>query len=745
VSDAPPQDPNSADLGSSASRRSHLRAAGVSLVLDWSGPGLPHVPYWGPDLGRPDASQLAAMALLAGRPRVSDSPDELAPVELLPAHASGWMGLPGILGSRDGADWSPLLSLTDVRVDVSPPATEDPAAGTDGGGPGGRIEIDASDAAAGLGVRIEVELTAQGLVRLRAHLRNAGATAYQVDGVHLALPVPSRTTELLDLTGRHLRERAPQLTPFALGQRVQDNRRGRTGADATLILAATTPGTGFRSGECWGMHVGWSGNHRTYAERLPAGDSVLGAGELLQPGEVSLAPGETYSSPWVYGAYGRGLDDLSARFHAYLRARPSHPHSPRPVVLNTWESVYFDHDLDRLKGLADAAAEVGVERYVLDDGWFRHRRDDTAGLGDWYVDEQVWPDGLHPLVEHVTSLGMEFGLWVEPEMINLDSDLARAHPDWVLGVGGRTPIPHRHQQVLDLGNPEAYRYILDRLTELLDRYDIAFLKWDHNRDLTDAGSPQTGRASIHTQTLAVYHLLDELRAAYPGLEIESCSSGGARVDLGVLERTDRVWASDCIDALERQGIQRWTGLLLPPELVGAHVGSDVAHTTGRRHTLGFRAATALFGHLGVEWDIASAAPEQRAELARWIALYKQHRAMLHSGVTVRSDHPDPALLVHGIVARDGSEALYAVVSVATSLFAPPGRVTLPGLRPDAAYRVELTPPGDQLAGVHRSLPGWVGADVVATGRILGNFGIEAPAMFPEHAVLVRVRLDTAPR
>ncbi|MDM4777904.1 alpha-galactosidase, partial [Micromonospora sp. b486] len=271
------------------------------------------------------------------------------------------------------------------------------------------------------------------------------------------------------------------------------------------------------------------------------------------------------------------------------------------MTLNVWEAVYFGHELDRLRALADAAAEVGVERFVLDDGWFRGRRHDQAGLGDWWVDGEVWPDGLQPLIDHVRGHGMQFGLWVEPEMVNPDSDLFRAHPEWVLQAPGRLPPPWRHQQALDLVNPDAYAYLLERLDAVLGEHDgIAYLKWDHNRDLTEAG--HAGRPGVHAQTLAVYRLLDELRARHPGVEIESCSSGGARVDLEILRRTDRVWASDCNDALERLSIQRWTGLLLPPELVGTHIGPERSHTTHRVHDLSFRAVTALFGHHGIEWE-----------------------------------------------------------------------------------------------------------------------------------------------
>ena len=315
----------------------------------------------------------------------------------------------------------------------------------------------------------------------------------------------------------------------------------------------------------------------TWAESEPDGTRALGAAELLAPGEISLAAGDSYTTPTVVAAYSAaGLDGISDRFHRQLRARATHPSTPRPAVLNTWEAVYFDQNLAGLSTLADAAAAAGLERFVLDDGWFGGRRDDTTSLGDWTVSSDVWPDGLTPLIDHVTGLGLQFGLWVEPEMINADSDLYRAHPDWVLGPAGRLGPEARHQHVLDLANPDAWQHIHDALQTLLAENDIAYLKWDHNRDLVEA--THAGRAGVHVQTAAVYRLFDALKAAHPGLEIESCSSGGARVDLGVLARTDRVWASDCNDALERQQIQRWTNLLLPLELIGiARRAADRAH------------------------------------------------------------------------------------------------------------------------------------------------------------------------
>jgi alpha-galactosidase len=707
-----------------------LRAAGVSLVLDLTGGTLPRVLHWGADPGPMDGAELDAFARAQAPQPIAFSVDGAVPVAILPEQSAGWLGTPGLVGNREGAQFSTAFTVREVRREL--PA-EDAA--------GGRLTVEAADEIAGLGLRLTVELTPQGLVRQRAELTNEGATPFALDALNLTLPVPAAATELLDFAGHHLRERAPQRTPFTQGIRMRESRTGRTGFDAAFLLIAGTAGFGARSGEVWGVHTAWSGNHRTFAERTFHAVSLLGSGEVLLSGEVRLAPGESYISPWQYGSYATGLDELAGRFHRWLRSRPGHPRRPRPVVINTWEAVYFDHDLGRLKALADAAAEVGAERFVLDDGWFGGRRDDRRGLGDWFVSPEVWPQGLGPLISHVNGLGMEFGLWVEPEMVNEDSDLARAHPDWIMATGDRLPGRSRHQQVLDLANPEAYAYILGCLDGLLTEYPIAYFKWDHNRDLVEAGHPATGRAGVHDQTLAAYRLMDELRSRHPGLEIESCASGGARIDLEVLQRTDRVWVSDCNDALERQEIQRWTNLLLPLELMGTHVGPGTAHTTGRTHALDFRAGTALFGHFGIEWDIARATPEERKRLAAWIALHKELRPLLHSGTAVHADHPDPAVRLHGVVAADRSEAVFAVVATGSTELYPAGPVRLPGLDPDALYHVRPQAPGDVPEGPaerrHAMLPWWTPEGVTLRGAALAAAGVQLPALFPERLVLLR--------
>ncbi len=738
----------------------HLRAAGVSLLLDARSGQLPTVIHWGADLGAQQewlAANLADAAVPLIGPNTVDVPVRVA---LLPEHHTGFVGRPGLSGSRSGQDWSTRFVTREVTID---------GAGVTGWheGGAGTVRFVAADEETELSLVMTVELLPSGLVRCRAEVTNEGEP-YAVDGLSLALPVPVRAAELLDFAGRWGRERTPQRSPFGVGTHLREGRKGRTGADAATVLHAGTTGFGFAAGEVWGVHTAWSGNHVHYAELTFDGHRLLGGGELLLPQEVVLARGDSYASPWLYAAYGIGLDAIAGRFHDYLRSRPRHPSTPRPVTLNVWEAVYFDHDEPRLIDLAERAAALGVERYVLDDGWFGSRRDDLRGLGDWVVSEEAWPGGLHALVDRVRELGMQFGLWFEPEMVNEDSDVARAHPEWIMAARRDSlPVESRHQQVMNLAVPAAYAHVRDQILAILDEYDISYLKWDHNRDLIEAGNRlDGGRPGVHAQTAALYHLLAEIRAAHPDLEIESCSSGGARVDLGIIEHTDRVWVSDIIDPLERQAMMRWTQQLLPPELLGSHVASGRSHTTGRSHDLSFRAATAVFGHLGIEWDLAAADGRVLEELAAWIGFYKAERGLLHGGTLVRIDDPGDGVLVHGVVAPDRSRALFAFVLVANPLQDPAPRVRFPGLDPSRAYRVAPVLVGSSPAGL--IAPAWWGgpastsADInpsqphlglqppadypgtVVNGAALMAVGLQPPRLHPDQAVLFRVDTHTEP-
>ena len=345
-----------------------LRAAGVSVLLDLTHDRLPTIRHWGADLGPLDGAELAAV-VTALRPPLSDSPMDVADqVTVLPEHAAAWLGRPGLEGGRAGRDWSTAFRVQQAWLSGEPEGDQ-------------RLVVAASDPVAEVTISVEIELRASGLLRLRAELRNDGNRPFSVGALRLALPVPSQAVELFDFHGRHTMERIPQRQPFGYGVHSRESRMGRPGLDSAYLLMAGTAGFGFRHGEVWGLHLGWSGNQNLYAERLYHGARLLGAAELLEQDEVVLASGEAYPTPWLYAGYGVGMDAVAGRFHAFLRSRPGHPRTPRPVLVNTWEAVYFDHSLPKLTELADRAAEIGVERFVLDDGWFGRRRDDTTEPG----------------------------------------------------------------------------------------------------------------------------------------------------------------------------------------------------------------------------------------------------------------------------------------------------------------------------------------------------------------------------
>ncbi|GAA1125095.1 alpha-galactosidase [Arthrobacter flavus] len=707
----------------------HLSAADTSVVIDASGPGVPTILHWGPSLGHLNEQRLSALAASLVPQRVSGGLDVPAQLSVIPQEAFGWQGTPGFTGHRQGANIFPAFRL------VSLEQTE--TAG------GQEVVFTADDEVACLRATGSISLTAGGVLRQQLSVTNTGDSDYEVRSLLASVPLPDSAVEVLDTTGRHLRERSPQRHLFTQGSYRRESRRGRPGADASVVLAAGTQSFGFETGLVHAIHLAWSGNHQLSAEKTPTGQAFLSAGELLLPEEIVLAPGQTYTAPLMMASWGHGLNQLSARFHDEVRSRPAHPSSRRPVTLNTWEAVYFNHDLNRLTRLADKAAALGVERFVLDDGWFAGRRDDTSSLGDWFVDPEVWPDGLTPLIDHVRGLGMEFGLWFEPEMINLDSKLAVDHPDWIVQAEGRLPVPGRQQQVLNLANPAAYDYILDCIDAILGSHDISYIKWDHNRDLLDAADASTGHAVIHHNVAAVYRLMRTLKDRHPGLEIESCASGGARVDLGILDQTDRIWTSDCIDPLERLTIQKYTGLLVPPELMGMHISGPTSHSTGRTHTLPFRAATAIFGHYGIEWDISALTETETADLKEWIDLHVQWRDILHTGIVVHADLPDPAMDLRGTVASDQSAALFAYSLTASSASYPPGKLTFPGLDPGRSYTLRLASPYTSLPGNGQSPLAWAeaaltGTPLALTGTSLAHVGIQAPVLFPEQSILIEL-------
>ena len=695
-----------------------MLTAGVTSLILACAPGTrPHILHWGARLAGTEPESLVRMT---GRQRVWGGPDVELEASLLNETGAGLAGITGFAAHRAGQDWASVFRVQSVLRD----------------GPF-RVRLDCRDDVTKIGVVHDIAMDAEsGLLTFASEVSNHGEASLSVDHVApVCLPLDPRLTELLGFAGKWAGEFRTERIPAFTGTYLRENAKGRPGHDGFPGLIALGQDTTETRGECCGFHLGWSGNSRIRADRLSDGRAFVQMSELFFPGEVTLQPGERWRTPVLHAAWsGTGLSALSKAFHHHVRTSVLDGRikaKPRPVHYNTWEAVYFDHDMDRLKVLAEAAAEVGAERFVLDDGWFGGRRNDKAGLGDWQVSPDVHPDGLGPLISHIRALGMEFGIWVEPEMVNPDSDLFRAHPDWVLAADGRDQIPFRGQLVLDLTREEVFANVFGQIDALLAGHDISYVKWDMNRDIHHPGS--FGRAAGSAQVRAVYRLIDRLRAAHPGVEFETCSSGCGRADYGILARTDRIWTSDSNDALDRQTIQRGASHFFPPEVLGAHVGPETCHITGRRLAMDLRVATALFGHIGLEVNLLKETPAALETLKAGIALYKTHRALLHAGDFRRLDGPRHANAV-AVVSPDRGEALYSWCNLAGHEATLPGRLYFAGLDPALSYRVRVVWPRPVRSRTSPSVierAGLDGEGAVFTGEALIVAGLQLPLSDPE--------------
>ena len=670
--------------------------------------------HWGaPILGQNHDIALASRVSIA-----NSSWDEPQLPGLMRESARGFLGRPTLSGHRNGKAWSTKFEVTDFHHQ------------------GNHCKVTLRDFHAELEVIVTFDLDAFGVLIQKATVKNIGNSDYVLNEFIHWLPLPREATQTLDFAGRWSNERQPQRRDIQIGTWVRESREGRSGHNFSIADIALTAQTSFQSGSAWATSIAWSGNSHYLVERGFDGQQSIGAGELLLAGEVILKGNESYEAPALFAVYSsQGLDGVSAAFHSHLRAREIHPKRPRPLTLNMWEALYFDHDEAKIRALVDVATEIGVERVVLDDGWFHSRRNDRSGLGDWVIDPAVWPNGLTPVIEYINSKGIEFGLWFEGEMVNPDSDLYRAHPEWILHEGDRTPPLWRHQLVLDLGHEDAYKHVLEQTSSLLAAHNIVYIKWDHNRVLVDAG--HLGVAGVRRQTQAIYRLFAELKKRHPGLEIESCASGGARIDLGVIDYVDRFWTSDNNDALERQTIQRWTSQVIPPEMLGTHIGPTHGHQTGRTLELSMRAITALFGHAGIEWNITQATAEERANLATWAKYYKDNRALLHSGKSVRIDYPDEHGYLHGVISADTKKSIFAYVQLTPTVTIHPASLKFAGLDAAANYLVKAVYPAGKPRFMLITPPQWMDG-ITMSGSALATIGVSAPILAPANAVLIEI-------
>ncbi len=482
--------------------------------------------------------------------------------------------------------------------------------------------------------RVVVE---QDLVERYLELTNSGDGTVSFDILKFGtVCFPAGCTELTSLTGRCSREFEQERQVLRTGDTMIGSHGLIVGHDTNPAFLLNRPGQAWEeSGTVYFGALAWSGNSELHWERLGSDEIFLHAGYHPFDFELTLAPGESHCTPaLILGCCTDGWGGASRRMHRLLRDERQPVQKDRsflrPVLYNGWEAAYFDIREDDQMLLAEKAAAIGIELFCLDDGWFGSRRHDRAGLGDWFPAPELFPNGLKPLADHVHKLGMQFGLWVEPEMVNLDSDLYRAHPDWVLHVPGRPRRESRSQLILDFGRDEVCDYIANALDQLVRENDVDFFKWDMNRRPSETGSV-AGRAIWQRHSERLYEIIDKLRADHPHLTLQSCASGGGRIDAGILGRIEQTWVSDNTDALDRIRIQEGFSLFYPARAMECWVSEYDNPQTGRKWPLSMRFDVAMRGNLGIASNLNKLSGEELAEHSLYIRFYKTIRPVVQLG------------------------------------------------------------------------------------------------------------------
>ncbi|MFZ1087274.1 MAG: alpha-galactosidase [Terracidiphilus sp.] len=574
-----------------------------------------------------------------------------------------------------------------------------------------------------------------GILGRSATIENRGTEAVMVEqAAAAAWALPPAHYTLNYLTGRWAGEWNLTQEPIRPGERVIESRRGSTGHQANPWFAIQAGEANEENGEVWFGALAWSGSWRiTIEEDQLDAVRVTGGFNPFDFG-YALYAGERLETPVFYGGYAaNGLGEASRLLHRFelkvilprTQATSGQPlPKVRPVIYNSWEATGFAVTEAGQMALAEKASALGIDRFVMDDGWFGARKDDHAGLGDWYVNQQKFPHGLKPLIDKVHALGMDFGLWVEPEMVNPDSDLYRRHPEWVLNFPGRLRTEQRNQLVLNLARPEVRAYVLGFLDKLLSENDIAFLKWDYNRNWSEPGwdqLPAGEQKRVYVEfTRNLYGILAELRQKHPNVEIESCSGGGGRVDLGILHYTDEVWPSDNTDPFDRLAMQDGFSYAYTPQVMMAWV-TDSPHWLNKRTTsLEYRMLSSMQGSLGIGANITAWSPEEAAMAKRLIAAYHRVQPTIVQGDLFRliSPREGSESSATQTVSKDKSQSVVFAFIRSTQQGRGFPLLKLKGLDPAAAYALTT------IAG--KAKPG---TPLTASGAWWMNHGLEMDQEF----------------
>jgi alpha-galactosidase len=566
---------------------------------------------------------------------------------------------------------------------------------------GDRLTILLKDIFRNVYVQLEYQAdAATGILRRSAQVQNKTSTPLVVEEIASGTWNLPRGSDyrLRYLTGRWAGEWALHEQLIQPGKTILESRRGSTGEQNNPWFAIDQNGSNDQDhGDVWFGALGWSGSWQISIEQDEAQQIRVTGGPNTFDFGYRLAPGEHLQSPEFYGGYSHdGIGGASRLLHHFELSNIV-PHAPnpklRPVLYNSWEATEFKVDEAGQEALAEKAASIGVERFVVDDGWFGQRFSDHAGLGDWYVNPIKFPHGLKPLIDKVHTLGMDFGLWVEPEMVNPDSDLYRKHPDWVLNFTGRPRSEGRNQLMLNLARPDVRDYVFQVLDKLLSENDIAFLKWDYNRNWSEPGwpavAPEDQKKVYVDYTQNLYSILAELRAKHPGVEIESCSGGGSRVDLGVMRYADQVWPSDNTDAFDRLLIQDGFTYAYAPGVMMAWVTDSPTWVNQRTLSLEYRFLSSMQGSLGIGANLNNWKPEDFSTAKKMVKQYKQIREIVQRGLLYRLISPQQGS-EHSVtesVSNDQDSAVIFAFLHSSQMLYPFPRIYFRGLKPDTMYRI----------------------------------------------------------
>ena len=532
----------------------------------------------------------------------------------------------------------------------------------------------------------------------------------------LCLDLLRSDLDLITFDGCHMMERSPDRAPLRPGIQGVGSVRGTSSHQHNPFVVLCDRDANEDYGLCYGAMLLYSGSFEAQVERSQYDSARLVMG--INPYQFcwTLEPGQSFTSPEAALVCSpAGLGQMSRQYHRAIREhliQDPCQGKRRPVLINNWEATYFDFDADTLVDFARTAAPLGIELLVMDDGWFGRRDDDNSGLGDWVVNQKKLPGGLEALVPRIQALGMSFGIWIEPEMVNEDSQLYREHPDWVLRIPGRAPARGRNQLVLDFSRSDVRRHVYGQIKAVLSSADISYVKWDMNRSLSDVWSASlpAGRQGevFHRYVLGVYELLDQLHRDFPHILIEGCAGGGGRFDAGMLYYTPQIWCSDNTDAIDRLGIQYGTSFCYPVSAMGAHVSAVPNEENGRITSIEARATVAMSGTFGYEMDLRKTSPEEREAIRRQVAFFKEHYDLIQRGDYYRLTDPfaEGPYTAWEHVSPDRREALVSLATGAVHAAAPFHTLRLKGLDPRLTYQMngEGAFPGDTLMNAGYPLP-----------------------------------------